>query len=101
MRIASFSPIIYKKRHLIVYQMPLFSHAHAGRGAQGSQDRRCDRRNQLHHKLSRLLLTHTSLLSLVLGTDPKIKLPLGLIVTGWTRDDAAASAGIATAVVGA
>ena len=35
------------------------------------------------------------------GQSPKIKLPLGLIVTGWTRDDAAASAGIATAVVGA
>ena len=37
--------------------------SHTGRGAECSQDRRCDRCNQLHNKLSCLFFIHNFLLS--------------------------------------
>ena len=41
--------------------------------SQCCQDRRSDRHDDLHKKLCRLFLTHFILLSLILGTVPKIK----------------------------
>jgi len=101
-------------------QMPLFHLvSHTGCRAQCSQDRRCDRCNQLHNKLSSFFLTHNFLLSflpfylftfnLILGTvsktepAPKLKSIAGLIVfrIGWGRDDAASTAGVSTVVIGA
>ena len=73
--------------------------SHAGCGAQCSQDRTCDRYDDLHNKLSRLFLGHNFLLSLlILGTvpktepAPKILITRRLVISGWARDDAAASA---------
>ena len=82
--------------------------SHTGRGAECSQNRRCDRCNQLHNKLSCLFFIHNFLLSflpfylftfnLILGAvpktepAPKLKSIAGLIVfrIGWSRDDTAA-----------
>ena len=46
--------------------------SHTGRGAECSQDRRCDRCNQLHNKLSCLFFIHNlSFLCLIPGAAPK------------------------------
>ena len=73
--------------------------SHTGRRTQCSQDSRCDRCNQLHNKLGCLFLIHIFLLSLlILGTvpktepAPKILIIRRLVITGWARDDAAATA---------
>ena len=72
--------------------------AHTRRGSQCSQDRTCDRYDQLRDKLYSLFLTHNFLLSLMLGTVPKLSLPPKFLIARWlvisrgAGDDAAATA---------